>query len=147
MIDITFDGRKAQEAEVARTIDYTSFGRCVQGSDAGADRIPRRELGEHLADRGRRTRAGVHGVCGAGHRLTLPLCRAHFSVSSLRSYGFATRAFSSDLHATPISPRHFLAGALFTRMLLLIMQTYVLLLVGIFVSGVDVSPGYADVLA
>ena len=61
-----------------------------------------------------------------------------FTLVRLRNQGVLKRLF-----ATPISPKHFLVGSLTTRLLLLVMQTYVLLFVGILVAGVEVSPGYA----
>ena len=142
VIDITFDGRKAQEAEVARTI----ITQVLDDVFKEVTQVPTEFRVENWAS------ISLTEVAGRGQGYTgfvVPgivslaimqsaLFGVVFTLVRLRNQGVLKR-----LHATPISPRHFLAGALFTRMLLLIMQTYVLLLVGIFVSGVDVSPGYA----
>ena len=142
VIDITFDGRKAQEAEVARTM----ITQVLDDVFKEVTQVPTEFRVENWAS------ISLTEVAGRGQGYTgfvVPgivslaimqsaLFGVVFTLVRLRNQGVLKR-----LHATPISPRHFLAGALFTRMLLLIMQTYVLLLVGIFVSGVDVSPGYA----
>ena len=142
VIDITFDGRKAQEAEVARTI----VTQVLDDVFKEVTQVPTEFRVENWAS------ISLTEVAGRGQGYTgfvVPgivslaimqsaLFGVVFTLVRLRNQGVLKR-----LHATPISPRHFLAGALFTRMLLLIMQTYVLLLVGIFVSGVEVSPGYA----
>ena len=142
VIDITFDGRKAQEAEVARTI----VTQVLDDVFKEVTQVPTEFRVENWAS------ISLNQVAGRGQGYTgfvVPgivslaimqsaLFGVVFTLVRLRNQGVLKR-----LHATPISPRHFLAGALFTRMLLLIMQTYVLLLVGIFVSGVEVSPGYA----
>ncbi len=141
VIDITFDGRKAQEAEVARTI----ITQVLDDVFKEVTQVPTEFRVENWAS------ISLTEVAGRGQGYTgfvVPgivslaimqsaLFGVVFTLVRLRNQGVLKR-----LHATPISPRHFLAGALFTRMLLLIMQTYVLLLVGIFVSGVEVSPGY-----
>ena len=142
VIDLTFDGRKAQEAEAARAI----LGQVLDGVFKTITDVPSEYRVENwatvslteVAGRGQ----GYKGFVVPGI-ISLAIMQSAlfgvvFTLVRLRNQGVLKR-----LHATPINPRHFLAGALFTRMLLLIMQTYVLLLVGIFVSGVEVAPDYA----
>ena len=142
VIDITYDGRKAQETEIARTI----ITQILDDVFKETAQVPSEYRVENWATI---TYTEVEGR-GQGYTgfivpgiVSLSIMQSAlfgvvFTLVRLRNQGVLKR-----LHATPISPRHFLAGSLFTRMLLLIMQTYVLLLVGIFVSGVEVSPGYA----
>ena len=142
VIDFTFDGRSAEEAEAARAI----LGQVLDGVFKTITDIPDEYRVENWAT------VSLIEVEGRGQGYTgfvvpgivsLAIMQSAlfglvFTLVRLRNQGVLKR-----LHATPINPRHYLAGLLFTRMLLLIMQTYILLLVGIFVSGVEVSPGYA----
>ena len=142
VIDFTFDGRSAEEAEAARAI----LGQVLDGVFKTVTDIPDEYRVENWAT------VSLTEVEGRGQGYTgfvvpgivsLAIMQSAlfglvFTLVRLRNQGVLKR-----LHATPINPRHYLAGLLFTRMLLLIMQTYILLLVGIFVSGVEVSPGYA----
>lgn len=142
VVDITYDGRKAQEAEIARTI----LTQVLDDVFKEVNQVPAEYRVENWAE------ISLTEVAGRGQGYTgfvVPgivslaimqsaLFGVVFTLVRLRNQGVLKR-----LHATPISPKHFLVGALFTRMILLIMQTYVLLLVGIFVSGVEVAPGNA----
>ena len=142
VIDLTFDGRNAQEAETARAI----LGQVLEGVFKSVADVPPEYRVENWATVSLTEVAGI----GQGYKgfvvpgiVSLSIMQSAlfglvFTLVRLRNQGVLKR-----LHATPINPRHYLAGLLFTRMLLLIMQTYALLLVGIFVSGVEVSPGYA----
>ena len=142
IIDLTFDGRKAQEAEAARAI----LGQVLDGVFKTVADVPSEYRLENwatvslteVAGRGQGYKGFVVPGIISLSIMQSALFGVVFTLVRLRNQGVLKR-----LHATPINPRHFLAGALFTRMLLLIMQTYVLLLVGIFVSGVEVAPGYA----
>ncbi len=142
IIDITFDGRKAQETEIARTI-LTQVLDDVFKTVASVPPEYRVEnwatvsLTE-VAGRGQGYKGFVVPGIVSLSIMQSALFGLVFTLVRLRNQGVLKR-----LHATPINPRHYLAGLLFTRMLLLIVQTYALLLVGIFVSGVEVSPGYA----
>ena len=142
VIDFTYDGRSAAEAEAARTI----LGQVLDGVFKSLTDIPDEYRVENWATISETEVEGrgqgytgfvVPGIVSLAI-MQSALFGVVFTLVRLRNQGVLKR-----LHATPISPRHFLAGSLFTRLLLLIMQTYVLLLVGIFVSGVEVSPGYA----
>lgn len=141
VIDLTYDGRSAQEAESARAI----LGQVLDGVFKTVADVPPQFRVENWA------KVSLTEVTGRGQGykgfvvpgiVSLSIMQSAlfgvvFTLVRLRNQGVLKR-----LHATPINPRHYLAGLLFTRMLLLIMQTYALLLVGIFVSGVEVSPGY-----
>ena len=136
VIDLTFDGRKAQEAEAARAI----LGQVLDGVFKTVADVPSEYRVENwatvslteVAGRGQGYKGFVVPGIISLSIMQSALFGVVFTLVRLRNQGVLKR-----LHATPINPRHFLAGALFTRMLLLIMQTYVLLLVGIFVSGVE----------
>ena len=142
VIDLTYDNRKLQEAETARAI----LGQVLDGIFKVVADVPAEYRVENWAS------VSVSEVTGRGQGYTgfvVPgivslaimqsaLFGVVFTLVRLRNQGVLKR-----LHATPISPKHFLVGSLFTRMVLLIAQTYVLLLAGIFISGVEVSPGYA----
>ncbi len=142
VIDLTFDGRKAQEAEAARAI----LGQVLDGVFKTVADVPPEYRVENwatvslteVAGRGQGYKGFVVPGIVSLSIMQSALFGLVFTLVRLRNQGVLKR-----LHATPINPRHYLAGLLFTRMLLLIMQTYALLLVGIFVSGVEVSPGYA----
>ena len=142
VIEITYDGRKAQEAEVARTI----ITQVLDDVFKEATQVPPEYRVENWAS------ISLTEVAGRGQGYTGFIVPGIVSLSIMQSALFGlvftlvrlrNQGVLKRLHATPINPRHYLAGLLFTRLVLLIMQTYVLLLVGIFVSGVDVSPGYA----
>ena len=141
VIDITYDGRKAQELGVARTI----VTQVLDDVFKEVTQVPTEYRVENW------TSISLTEVAGRGQGYTGFVVPGIVSLSIMQSALFGViftlvrlrnQGVLKRLHATPISPRHFLAGSLFTRMLLLVMQTYVLLLVGIFVSGVEVSPGY-----
>ena len=141
-IDFTFDGRKAQEAEAARSM----LGQVLDGVFKNVADVPPQYRVENWAT------ISLNEVAGSGQGYTGFVIPGIISMSIMQSALFGVvftlvrlrnQGVLKRLHATPIGPRHFLAGTLFTRMLLLIMQTYVLLLVGMFVSGVKVAPGYA----
>ena len=142
IIDITFDGREAQETEVARTI----LTQVLDDVFKNVTRVPPEYRVENwaaismteVAGRGQGFKGFVVPGIVSLSIMQSALFGVVFTLVRLRNQGVLKR-----LHATPISPKHFLAGTLFTRLLLLIMQTYVLLLVGIFVSGVEVSPDHA----
>lgn len=142
VIDLTYDGRNAQEAEAARTI----LAQVLDGVFKTVADVPPEYRVENwatvslteVAGRGQGYKGFVVPGIVSLSIMQSALFGLVFTLVRLRNQGVLKR-----LHATPINPRHYLAGLLFTRMLLLIMQTYVLLLVGIFVSGVEVSPGYA----
>ena len=142
VIDLTYDGRNAQEAEAARAI----LGRVLDGVFKTVADVPPEYRVENwatvstteVAGRGQGYKGFVVPGIVSLSIMQSALFGLVFTLVRLRNQGVLKR-----LHATPINPRHYLAGLLFTRMLLLIMQTYVLLFVGIFVSGVEVSPGYA----
>ncbi len=142
VIDLTFDGRAAQEAESARAI----LAQVLDGVFQNFVDVPPEYRVENWAEISLTEVAGrgqgykgfvVPGIVSLSI-MQSALFGVVFTLVRLRNQGVLKR-----LHATPISPRHFLAGSLFTRMILLIMQTYVLLMVGIFVSGVEVAPGNA----
>ncbi len=142
VIDITYDGRKAQETEIARTI----LTQVLDAVFKDVAQVPAEYRVENWAE------ISLTEVAGRGQGYTGFVVPGIVSLSIMQSALFGVvftlvrlrnQGVLKRLHATPISPKHFLAGTLFTRLLLLIMQTYVLLMVGIFVSGVDVSPGYA----
>lgn len=59
-----------------------------------------------------------------------------FTLVRFRSQGVLRR-----LNATPIGPAHFLVGQLTTRMLVVVLQTYVLIAVGMIVLGVTIADG------
>ena len=141
VIDITYDGRKAQELGVARTI----VTQVLDDVFKEVTQVPTEYRVENWAS------ISLTEVAGRGQGYTGFVVPGIVSLSIMQSALFGViftlvrlrnQGVLKRLHATPISPRHFLAGSLFTRMLLLVMQTYVLLLVGIFVSGVEVAPGY-----
>lgn len=140
-IDLTFDGRKALEAEAARSI----LGQVLDGVFKTVADVPAEYRVENWATVSATEVAGrgqgfkgfiVPGIISLSI-MQSALFGVVFTLVRLRNQGVLKR-----LHATPISPNHFLVGSLVTRLLLLVMQTNVLLLVGIFVSGVEVSPGY-----
>ena len=141
-IDLTFDGRASQEAETARAI----LAQVLDGVFKTIADVPPEYLVENwatvslteVAGRGQGYKGFVVPGIVSLSIMQSALFGVVFTLVRLRNQGVLKR-----LHATPINPRHYLAGLLFTRMLLLIMQTYVLLMVGIFVSGVEVSPGNA----
>ena len=54
---------------------------------------------------------------------------------------FKTGGVLRRLKATPIGPSHFLVGQISTRLIVTVLQTYVLLLVGMFVLGASVGNG------
>ena len=140
-IDLVFDGRKAQEAEAARAI----LGQVLDGVFKTVADVPAEYRVENWATISATEVAGrgqgfkgfiVPGIVSLSI-MQSALFGVVFTLVRLRNQGVLKR-----LHATPISPRHFLVGSLVTRLLLLVMQTNVLLLVGILVAGVEVSPGY-----
>ncbi len=141
-IEITYNGRRAQEAETARAI----IEQILDGVFKVVANVPPEYRVENwasvstteVAGRGQGYKGFVVPGIVALSIMQSALFGVVFTLVRLRNQGVLKR-----LHATPINPRHFLVGSLFTRMLLLVVQTYVLLLVGIFVSGVEVSPGYA----
>jgi ABC-2 type transport system permease protein len=47
------------------------------------------------------------------------------------------------LRATPIGPSHFLVGQIATRLIVTVLQTYVLLIAGVLVLGVSIGDGTA----
>ena len=59
-----------------------------------------------------------------------------FTLVRFKSQGVLRR-----LNATPIGPAHFLVGQLSTRMIVVLLQTYVLILVGMLVLGVTIAHG------
>jgi ABC-2 type transport system permease protein len=59
-----------------------------------------------------------------------------FTLVRFKSQGVLRR-----LNATPIGPSHFLVGQLSTRMIVILLQTYVLIVVGIVVLGITVADG------
>ena len=141
VIDITYDLRERQEAEIARVIvDDVLLGMFRRVRD-----VPPEYQVENWV------RVSTTSIEGSGQGYTgfvVPgivslaimqsaLFGVVFTLVRLRNQGVLKR-----LHATPISPAHFLVGSLATRLILLVSQTYVLLLVGIFVSGIEVAPGY-----
>ena len=142
VIDLTFDGRKPEEVEAARAI----LGLVLDNVFKTVTDIPAEYRVENwvtislneVTGRGQGYKGFVVPGIVSLSIMQSALFGLVFTLVRLRNQGVLKR-----LHATPINPRHYLAGLLFTRMLLLIMQTYALLLVGIFVSGVEVSPGYA----
>ena len=142
IIDITYDGRKGQETEVARTI----INQVIEEVFKEVTQVPSEYRVENWAT------VSLTEVAGRGQGYTGFVVPGIVSLSIMQSALFGVvftlvrlrnQGVLKRLHATPINPKHFLVGALFTRMILLIMQTYVLLLVGIFVSGVQVAPGNA----
>lgn len=142
VLDLTFDGRKAQEAEAARAI----LGQVLEGVFKTVADVPAAYRVENWATISATEVAGrgqgfkgfiVPGIVSLSI-MQSALFGVVFTLVRLRNQGVLKRLF-----ATPISPKHFLVGSLTTRLLLLVMQTYVLLFVGILVAGVEVSPGYA----
>ena len=141
VLDLTFDGRKAQEAEAARAI----LGQVLEGVFKSVADVPAEYRVENWATISATEVAGrgqgfkgfiVPGIVSLSI-MQSALFGVVFTLVRLRNQGVLKRLF-----ATPISPKHFLVGSLTTRLLLLVMQTYVLLFVGILVAGVEVSPGY-----
>ena len=59
-----------------------------------------------------------------------------FTLLSYKNQGVLKR-----LKAAPISPSHFIVGHLISRVTIIILQTFVLLLMGVFVLGVSVGQG------
>ena len=55
--------------------------------------------------------------------------------------GFRTQGVLRRLQATPISPAHFILGQLTTRVITIILQTFLLLLIGAVVLGVSIGQG------
>ena len=140
-IDLTFDGRKAQEAEAARSI----LAQVLEGVFKSVANIPPEYRVENwatispteVAGRGQGYKGFIVPGIVSLSIMQSALFGIVFTLVRLRNQGVLKR-----LHATPIGPNHFLVGSLATRLLLLVIQTNVLLLVGIFVSRVDVAPGY-----
>ncbi len=140
-IDLTFDGRKPQEAQAARSI----LAQVLDGVFRTVAQVPAEYRVENWATIAPREVAGrgqgykgfiVPGIVSLSI-MQSALFGVVFTLVRLRNQGVLKR-----LHATPIGPKHFLAGSLTTRLLLLVVQTNVLLLVGITVSRVEVAPGY-----
>lgn len=140
-IDLTFDGRKAQEAQAARSI----LEQVLEGVFKSVANIPAQYRVENWATISPTEVAGrgqgykgfiVPGIVSLAI-MQSALFGVVFTLVRLRNQGVLKR-----LYATPIGPNHFLVGSLTTRLLLLVMQTNVLLLVGILVSRVEVAPGY-----
>ena len=142
VIDLTFDGRAAQEAETARAI----LAQVLDGVFQNFVEVPPEYRVENwvtvslteVEGKGQGYKGFVVPGIVSLSIMQSALFGVVFTLVRLRNQGVLKR-----LHATPINPRHYLAGLLFTRLVLLIMQTYVLLMVGIFVSGVEVAPGNA----
>ncbi len=142
VIEMTFDGRAAAETEAARAI----LASVLDGVFKTIADVPAEYQVENWAQ------VSLNEVAGRGQGykgfvvpgiVSLAIMQSAlfgviFTLVRLRNQGVLKR-----LHATPISPKHFIVGSLFTRLLLLVMQTYALLFVGIVVSGIEVSPGYA----
>ena len=59
-----------------------------------------------------------------------------FTLLSYKNQGVLKR-----LKAAPISPSHFIVGHLISRVTIIILQTFVLLLMGVFVLGVSIGQG------
>ena len=59
-----------------------------------------------------------------------------FTLLSYKNQGVLKR-----LKAAPISPSHFIVGHLISRVSIIILQTFILLLMGVFVLGVSVGQG------
>ncbi len=57
---------------------------------------------------------------------------------------YKSRGILRRLRAAPIGPQHVLAGQVVTRLVVSIMQTYVLLIVGILVLGVSIGEGISS---
>ncbi len=139
-IEFTFDGRKAPEAEAARGI----LGTVLEGVFRMVTDVPPEYRVENwatisateVAGRGQGFRGFIVPGIVSLSIMQSALFGVVFTLVRLRNQGVLKR-----LHATPIGPNHFLVGSLTTRLLLLILQTNVLLLVGILVSRVDVAPG------
>lgn len=54
---------------------------------------------------------------------------------------FKTGGILRRLQATPIGPSHFLAGQITTRLIVTVLQTYVLMITGIFALGISIGDG------
>tara|TARA_B100001029_G_scaffold178499_1_gene185417 strand:+ start:9454 stop:10515 length:1062 start_codon:yes stop_codon:yes gene_type:complete len=59
-----------------------------------------------------------------------------FTLLSYKNQGVLRR-----LQATPISPSHFIVGHLISRVTIIILQTFLLLIMGVFILGVSIGQG------
>ena len=137
-IEVAYDSRSPQERQVAGTV----LGEVLEGVFRQVAQVPPEYLPEHRFQV-EETEIEGHGQGYKGFLVpgiaAMALMQAGifgvvFTLVRFRAQGVLRR-----LKATPINPAHFLVGQLITRLIISIIQTFILLIVGALVLGVTIG--------
>ena len=137
-IEVAYDSRSPQESQVAHTV----LGEVLEAVFVQVARVPPEYLPEHLFQV-REVEIEGHGQGYKGFLVpgvaAMALMQGGifgvvFTLVRFRAQGVLRR-----LKATPINPAHFLVGQLITRLIISVLQTFILLIVGALVLGVTIG--------
>ena len=139
-IEAAYDNRSPQERQVAHTV----LGEVLEAVFRQVAHVPPEYLTEH---RFQVEEVEVEGH-GQGYKGFLVPGIAAMALMQGGIFGvvftlvrFRAQGVLRRLKATPINPAHFLVGQLITRLIISVLQTFILLIVGALVLGVTIGEG------